>query len=212
MRMFRSRNEWFAHEMQYHRREWVCQHCQHPAFASVSEFSNHLETAHSAILAKSQLEALLLQSQEPVDKIAASACPLCDEWELSLNNSRHDAKRLFLHDGNFVEPYGTPKQFRRHLGRHMEQLALFALPIKERDGLEDDSPDEVDDDDSEHSDPPAFLVDPEEDGGVKGSVGGGDHSSSSVFPKKGKTRIPGRLVDKRAIMDLGYPFEEEVSL
>ncbi|KAF3026531.1 hypothetical protein G7054_g6124 [Neopestalotiopsis clavispora] len=31
----------------------------------------------------------------------------------------------------------------------------------------------------------------------------------SEYPKKGKTRIPGRLVSKRALIDLGYPFEEE---
>lgn len=34
----------------------------------------------------------------------------------------------------------------------------------------------------------------------------------SEFPKRGKTRIPARLVSKKAIIDLGYPFEEEVSL
>ncbi|TVY27330.1 hypothetical protein LHYA1_G002968 [Lachnellula hyalina] len=52
---------------------------------------------------------------------------------------------------------------------------------------------------------------------VKGSVMGSSRSSSSdsfetvksEFPKRGKTRMPGRLVDKRAIIDLGYPFEEE---
>ena len=31
------------------------------------------------------------------------------------------------------------------------------------------------------------------------------------FPRKGKTKMPSRLVSKRAIVDLGYPFEEEVS-
>ncbi|EHA51247.1 hypothetical protein MCOR27_007360 [Pyricularia oryzae] len=31
----------------------------------------------------------------------------------------------------------------------------------------------------------------------------------SEYPKKGKTRIPSRLVSKRAIIDLGYPYEEE---
>lgn len=31
----------------------------------------------------------------------------------------------------------------------------------------------------------------------------------SEFPKKGKTRMPARLVSKRAIIDLGYTFEEE---
>jgi hypothetical protein len=34
----------------------------------------------------------------------------------------------------------------------------------------------------------------------------------SEFPKKGKTRMPARLVSKRAIIDLGYPFEEEVCI
>ncbi|TVY53442.1 hypothetical protein LCER1_G003858 [Lachnellula cervina] len=150
MRMFRSRNEWFAHELQYHRREWVCQHCQHPAFTSAVEYSRHLEATHPTILHNSQLEALLLQSEEPVDKISSNACHLCDEWEANLNNSKQDAKRLLLNGGKVVEPYGTPKQFRRHLGRHMEQLALFALPTQEGDNLEDDSLDDADDDDSEH--------------------------------------------------------------
>ena len=30
------------------------------------------------------------------------------------------------------------------------------------------------------------------------------------YPRKGKTRMPGRLVSKRAIIELGYPFDEEV--
>lgn len=41
------------------------------------------------------------------------------------------------------------------------------------------------------------------------------HSSyetvKSEFPKRGKTRMPARLVSKKAIIDLGYPFVEEVS-
>ncbi|TVY69001.1 hypothetical protein LSUE1_G005243, partial [Lachnellula suecica] len=41
------------------------------------------------------------------------------------------------------------------------------------------------------------------------SSGGSFETVKSEFPKKGKTRMPGRLVDKRAIIDLGYPFEEE---
>ena len=45
------------------------------------------------------------------------------------------------------------------------------------------------------------------------------HSSSSSggttvrseYPKKGKTRIPAKLVSKRALIDIGYPFVQEVS-
>lgn len=35
-------------------------------------------------------------------------------------------------------------------------------------------------------------------------------SLKSEYPKRGKTRMPAKLVSKRAIIDLGYPFEEEV--
>jgi hypothetical protein len=55
-------------------------------------------------------------------------------------------------------------------------------------------------------------------GSVRSSSIGSSSSSStevsvrSEFPKKGKTRMPARLVSKRAIIDLGYPFEEEVSV
>ncbi|KAH8598908.1 hypothetical protein B0O99DRAFT_30176 [Bisporella sp. PMI_857] len=34
-------------------------------------------------------------------------------------------------------------------------------------------------------------------------------TARSEFPKKGKTRMPARLVSKQAIIDLGYPFVEE---
>jgi hypothetical protein len=37
-------------------------------------------------------------------------------------------------------------------------------------------------------------------------------STRSEFPKKGKTRMPARLVSKKAIIDLNYPFEEEVGI
>ncbi|KAK8069805.1 hypothetical protein PG994_006421 [Apiospora phragmitis] len=41
------------------------------------------------------------------------------------------------------------------------------------------------------------------------SSGGTTVTVKSEYPKKGKTRIPGRLVSKRALIDLGYPFVEE---
>lgn len=40
----------------------------------------------------------------------------------------------------------------------------------------------------------------------------GEESIESQFPKKGKTRIPARIVSKKACIDLGYPFEEEVGI
>jgi len=36
--------------------------------------------------------------------------------------------------------------------------------------------------------------------------------SDHAFPRRGKTRMPKRLVNKRAVIELGYPFEEEVCI
>jgi hypothetical protein len=68
-----------------------------------------------------------------------------------LLDSNQDAKRAFLNKGKKVEPYGTLAQFRRHLGRHMEQLALFALPIDEVEEAEDQSDSQSDDNESARS-------------------------------------------------------------
>jgi hypothetical protein len=150
MMMFRSRNEWFAHELQNHRREWVCQYCQHAPFPTSTTFSKHISSSHPAVLAKTQIEAILLQSEEAVDTISAFACPLCNEWEESVRarQEKQENKIRLLNDGDMIEAYGTRKQFRRHLGRHMEQLALFALPPNDI-AMDNDSTDEDDEADSE---------------------------------------------------------------
>jgi serine/threonine-protein kinase RIM15 len=146
--MFRSRNEWFAHELQNHRREWACPHCQIELFTTKDEFQSHLELAHHIILHGSQLEALVLQSEEPVDRVSPIACRLCDEWETNLLDPKKEPSRSFLNDGRHMEAYGTLRQFRRHLGRHMEQLALFALPLNEGEDMDDDSLGDDEEDDS----------------------------------------------------------------
>lgn len=38
-----------------------------------------------------------------------------------------------------------------------------------------------------------------------------EYQEEEPFPRRGKTKMPGRLVNKRAIIELGYPFEEAVS-
>ncbi|ESZ95288.1 hypothetical protein SBOR_4315 [Sclerotinia borealis F-4128] len=138
MRMFRSRNEWFAHELQHHRREWACQQCQHTPFSTSLAYKTHLMSKHHIEVEGSQLKGLMLQSEEPVEKISATACQLCDEWKTNIEDIKHDYKRYFFNGGQPSQPCGTRGQFRRHLGRHMEQLALFALPTDE-DIMEDES-------------------------------------------------------------------------
>jgi hypothetical protein len=149
--MFRSRNEWFAHELQNHRREWICQYCNHTPFLTSTSFSAHILSSHPAVLTSTQIEAVILQSEEAVENVSAFECPLCDEWQEAMMNRKQikEERARTISDGETIEPYGTKKQFRRHLGRHMEQLALFAVPKNDGE-LDDDSSQEDEKDDSDH--------------------------------------------------------------
>ncbi|CAG8956660.1 hypothetical protein HYFRA_00012204 [Hymenoscyphus fraxineus] len=146
LRMFRKRAEWFFHEIQNHRRQWTCEHCEQTPCTTKDEFIKHVSAKHGIDYTGSQLEGLIYQSEEPIDKFNGSACHLCDEWGENMQGPEKDSKRLVLHDEKTVEPYGTFEQFRSHLGRHMEQLALFALPRNDGDEMEDQSSGEEEDD------------------------------------------------------------------
>jgi hypothetical protein len=43
-----------------------------------------MNISHELSIVGSQLDAIVLKSEEPVDKIPASACMLCDEWEANI--------------------------------------------------------------------------------------------------------------------------------
>lgn len=80
---------------------------------------------HAQFSSPIQLPALLKASRQSVDRIPAAACPLC-HWDATLRD-------LNKHTSSDETLVVTPDQFRKHLGGHMEQLALFALPRKYKD-------------------------------------------------------------------------------
>ena len=70
------------------------------------------------------LESALEASSRPVTEIAASSCPLCDYWGDRVKLEVREEKV----DISSIEEILVPvKQFQRHLGSHLEQLALFAI-------------------------------------------------------------------------------------
>jgi ankyrin repeat protein len=84
------------------RREWFCSKCK-KAFPSSDTFREHLFKKHKHLISdpKEQLEVLLARGARAME--GKQKCPLCQE--------------------EYV-----PKQLRSHLGRHLEQIALFILP------------------------------------------------------------------------------------
>lgn len=90
-----------------------------------------MKTQHSGTFLESQLPALTAGSVQPLQRIRASACPLCD-YEAIV--------RRKLETGSPTEPVTVGIQvFQNHLGRHLEQLALFVLPKREVTEQTDDA-------------------------------------------------------------------------
>ncbi|OXV08800.1 hypothetical protein Egran_03437 [Elaphomyces granulatus] len=128
LKLFADRHAWFTHELQNHLIEWRCCFCSYPPQQSLKEFQDHVRKKHADISADGQLPALTRACRQPIDRLSPTACPFCDEWEAAL-------RKLNSHIPAATSLVVTVQQFRHHVGRHMEQLALFAIPrgYKEND-------------------------------------------------------------------------------
>ncbi len=120
LKMFAERTAWFKHELQAHRIEWCCPFCSHSPFQTLDSFERHLEISHAQQFSREQRAALEEACRQSVDRITPEACPFCDEWAMKLRDANPDVPLSSL--------VVTAAQFQHHIGSHMEQLALFALP------------------------------------------------------------------------------------
>ena len=120
LKLFADRQIWFNHELECHRLEWCCRFCSHPPFGSENNLSTHMRHRHPQFSSPVQLPALMKASRQSLDRIPATSCPLC-HWDVKLRD-------LNTHTSLDETLVVTLEQFRHHLGTHMEQLALFALP------------------------------------------------------------------------------------
>lgn len=117
---FQRRHQWVDHVRKFHWRIWTCHLGCDNTFTSLEEVTAHLTLAHSEVVTSASLKNLLSVCERPKPADDSAECPLCKE-------------RL----GNF-------KQYQRHVGRHQEDLALFALPQHSED--DDENDDELEDD------------------------------------------------------------------
>jgi hypothetical protein len=97
--LFRSQHEWFEHELEVHRQYWYCNQCNEK-FSSVAAFKKHLQRAHSDSFSEGFLPTVIERCTRP-DK-SSQKCPLCGE----------------------IQKFD---RLQRHLGSHLQQIALFVL-------------------------------------------------------------------------------------
>lgn len=108
---FSSRHEWFSHEIESHRKQWHCSKCHSGKFTSASSLRDHFDSVHPGSFTNTQWPLILKTCERPLRKFGSSSCPLCFSWD---------------------PPEGkayNAEEFCRHLGSHLQQLALTALPI-----------------------------------------------------------------------------------
>lgn len=120
-RLFTDRRAWVEHEMTKHRARFHCPFCRYEDSSSTDNFRHHVRSAHTQDINDEQLGVLVDASMRPIENFAAADCPFCDTWERDLRRSNAaitNAQTIVV----------TPPQFVRHVGSHMQDLALFAIP------------------------------------------------------------------------------------
>lgn len=111
--MYEGRRQWFNHELQKHRRSWRCHgHCNQ-LFTSEDALAKHVRKHLSGQYSDAQIPVLVAMWAGQTDMHAESPCPLC------------------------CERVAGTMQLQKHLGRHLEEIALFALPSEETESDED---------------------------------------------------------------------------
>ncbi|EMD87923.1 hypothetical protein COCC4DRAFT_92805, partial [Bipolaris maydis ATCC 48331] len=127
-------NKWFQHEMTFHRVSFECFLCS-KFFNQEDKYTLHIKREHDETLDDGGEQAARDLSRKPLAQIPATDCPCCSDWSTRLE------EQVIQTSGS--APTGilavTPTVFKRHLAGHLEQLALFAIPIGVSTDANDDS-------------------------------------------------------------------------
>ncbi|KAK1774991.1 hypothetical protein QBC45DRAFT_300834, partial [Copromyces sp. CBS 386.78] len=115
--LFETREQWFQHEMEVHRKNWRCDMCDEIHYSSWN-MKRHLTHKHSDIIKAENVEAHTQRLGRPPEKIGAEACPLCDYKGTLQRRSGSKPSDWEL----------TPQAFGNHLAKHLEELSLLVLP------------------------------------------------------------------------------------
>ncbi|KAM7187261.1 hypothetical protein V8F33_011352 [Rhypophila sp. PSN 637] len=118
---YQRRSDWLHHMQREHWKTWNCPFGCPDTFHSPKSFGEHVEKVHPSEKGAERLDTLQGLSGHVDLSKAEGQCPLCDEFRIS-----------------------SAKLFGAHVGTHLEQLALFALPNSGDDAGSDENTDSSD--------------------------------------------------------------------
>jgi hypothetical protein len=106
IKSFSRRRDWKLHNDGMHTRVWVCPYgCVEP-MRSPDTFRSHIETAHIRSVPGDFTQTLVAACGRTIEMPSIRICPLCSEM------------------------CPSAKHWTKHVGHHLEQLALFSLPME----------------------------------------------------------------------------------
>ncbi|KAF5576616.1 transcription factor Cys6 [Fusarium pseudoanthophilum] len=111
---FDRRRRWQLHVDQYHWRTWSCPFKCEGMFMSAVELGDHIRHQHLPSASDEHLATVVARGEVSVSNDVIQECPLCRRAISGL------------------------KSYIKHVGRHLEQLALHSLPKIGDEELEDD--------------------------------------------------------------------------
>ncbi|KAI0968601.1 hypothetical protein F4678DRAFT_474357 [Xylaria arbuscula] len=117
---YTRQHEWIQHMVDNHWKTYQCPFPCDVTFASSSDCKDHVIRDHADMASLGQVDDLVGLGAQRIDSLSRLSCPLCPDT------------------------LGSVKQYQRHVGRHQEQLALFALPNISNDDQEDGDDDDED--------------------------------------------------------------------
>lgn len=137
MKLFQTRHEWWEHELSAHRTIRKCILCK-GLHQTTEALDAHLRSSHGYTDALERLDVARSCSELEAND-AFQSCPLCEEWPTA--SSRRNSTEL-----------------QKHLGRHLEQLALFALPHLEDDAEKSEHDESASEHDLESGDDDTIIA------------------------------------------------------
>ncbi|KAI9151388.1 transcription factor Cys6 [Paramyrothecium foliicola] len=124
--LYSRRSQWIKHMRSEHWRVWHCAFGCPDVFQSKQNCQAHIQTSHGYQVSATKIPSLLDLSSKADGTKARDKCPLCVDFECN-----------------------SEQQYERHVGRHMESLALFTLPSTCQDHDEAESDDSDAENDSQ---------------------------------------------------------------
>jgi hypothetical protein len=116
---FDRRHNWQLHVSRYHWSSWHCPFKCEGFFPSATELTCHVKNKHLPTGGEQEVRTVVSLGERVASADTTNQCPVCGSTVSGL------------------------KKYIKHVGRHLEQLALFALPsLEEQDPTEDAASDE----------------------------------------------------------------------